>query len=111
MLTSLREVQRDARLGLDVPQQETLDQTLVELKVEELYRCAFETMRKELVQHDERLEKEREDAKRPDADLCSQRRDDLLQNLVQTSVTKALTDLGHVTDTQDEPEEVDGEKK
>ena len=35
---------------------------------------------------------------------------DLLQNLVQTSVTKALTDLGHVTDTQDEPEEVDGEK-
>ena len=36
---------------------------------------------------------------------------DLLQNLVQTSVTKALTDLGHVTDTQDESEEVDGEKK
>ena len=31
-------------------------------------------------------------------------------NLVQTSVTKALTDLGHVTDTQDESEEVDGEK-
>ena len=58
MLTSSREVQRDARLGLEVPQQETLDQTLVEVKVEELYRCAFETMRKELVQHDERLEKE-----------------------------------------------------
>ena len=110
MLTSSREVQRDARLGLEVPQQETLDQTLVEVKVEELYRCAFETMRKELVQHDERLEKEREDAKRRDADLCSQRPGDLLQNLVQTSVTKALTDLGHVTDTQDEPEEVDGEK-
>ena len=55
--------------GLEVPQQETLDQTLVEVKVEELYRCAFETMRKELVQHDERLEKEREDAKRRDADL------------------------------------------
>ena len=34
----------------------------------------------------------------------------MLQNLVQISVTKALTDLGHVTDTQDEPEEVDGEK-
>ena len=67
-------------------------------------------MRKELVQHDERVEKEREDAKRRDADLCSQRPGDLLQNLVQTSVTKALTDLGHVTDTQDEPEEVDGEK-
>ena len=67
-------------------------------------------MRKELVQHDERLEKEREDAKRPDADLCSQRPGDLLQNLVQTSVTKALRDLGHVTDTQDEPEEMDGEK-
>ena len=32
MLTSLREVQRDARLGLEVPQQETLDQTLVEVK-------------------------------------------------------------------------------
>ena len=47
---------------------------------------------------------------RRDADLCSQRPGDLLQNLVQTSVTKALTDLGHVTDTQDEPEEVDGEK-
>ena len=94
-----------------MPQQETLDQTLVEVKVGELYRCAFETMRKELVQHDERLEKEREDAKRRDADLCSQRPGDLLQNLVQTSVTKALTDLGHVTDTQDEPEEVDGEKK
>ena len=60
--------------------------------------------------HDERLEKEREDAKRRDADLCSQRQGDLLQNLVQTSVTKALTDLGHVTDTQDESEEVDGEK-
>ena len=57
MLTSSREVQRDARVGLEVPQQETLDQTLVEVKVEELYRCAFETMRKELVQHDERLEK------------------------------------------------------
>ena len=42
--------------------------------------------------------------------VCSQRPGDLLQNLVQTSVTKALTDLGHVTDTQDEPEEVDGEK-
>ena len=111
MLTSLREVQRDARPGLEVPQQETLDQTLVEVKVEELYRCAFETMRKELVQHDERLEKEREDAKRRDADLCSQRPGDLLQNFVQTSVTKAVTDLGHVTDTQDEPEEVDGEKK
>ena len=68
-------------------------------------------MRKELVQHDERLEKEREDAKRRDADLCSQRPGDLLQNLVQTSVTKALTDMGHVTDTQDEPEEVDGEKR
>ena len=67
-------------------------------------------MRKELVQHDERLEKEREDAKRRDADLCSQRPGDLLQNLVQTSVRKALTDLGHVTDTQDESEEVDGEK-
>ena len=63
------------------------------------------------MQHDGRLEKEREDAKRRDADLCSQRLGDLLQNLVQTSVTKALTDLGHVTDTQDEPEEVDGEKK
>ena len=62
-------------------------------------------------EHDERLEKEREDAKRRDADLCSQRPGDLLQNLVQTSVTEALTDLGHVTDTQDEPEEVDGEKK
>ena len=109
-LTSLREVQRDARLELEVPQQETLDQTLVEVKVEELYRCAFETMRKDLVQHDERLKKEREDAKRRDADLCSQRPGDLLQNLVQTSVTKALTHLGHVTDTQDEPEEVDGEK-
>ena len=83
---------------------------MVEVKVEELYRCAFETMRKELVQHDGRLEKEREDAKRRDADLCSQRPGDLLQNLVQTSVTKALTDLGNVTDTQDEPEEVDGEK-
>ena len=35
---------------------------------------------------------------------------DLLQNLVQTSVTKALIDLGHVMDPQDEPEEVDGEK-
>ena len=57
MLTCSREVQRDARLGLELPQQETLDQTLVEVKVEELYRCAFETMRKELVQHDERLEK------------------------------------------------------
>ena len=111
MLTSLREVRRDARLGLEVSQQETLDQTLVEVKVEELYRCAFQTMRKELVQRDERLEKEREAAKRRDADLCSQRPGDLLQNLVQTSVTKALTDLGHVTDTQDEPEEVDGEKK
>ena len=44
------------------------------------------------------------------ADLCSQRPGDLLQNLVQTSVTEALTDLGHVKDTQDEPEEVDGEK-
>ena len=55
-----------------MPQQETLDQTLVEIKVEELYRCAFETMLKELVQHDERLEKEREDAKRRGADLCSQ---------------------------------------
>ena len=110
MLTSSREVQRDATLGLLVPQQETLDQTLVAVKVEELYRCAFETMRKELVQHDERLEKEREDAKRRDSGLCSQRPGDLLQNLVQTSVTKALTDLGHVTDTQDEPEEVDGEK-
>ena len=65
------------------------DQTLVEVKVEELYRCAFETMRKELVQHDERLEKEREEARRRDADLCSQRPGDLLQNLVQTSVTKA----------------------
>ena len=32
------------------------------------------------------------------------------QNLVQTSVTKALTDLGHVMETQDEPEEVDGDK-
>ena len=94
-----------------MPQQETLDQTLVEVKVGELYRCAFETIRKEVVQHDERLEKEREDAKRRDADLCSQRPGDLLQNLVQTSVTKMLTDLGHVTDTQDEPEEVDGEKK
>ena len=62
---------------------------------------AFETMRKELVQHDER---------RRDVDLCSQRPGDLLQNFVQTSVTKALTDLGHVTDTQDESEEVDGEK-
>ena len=110
MLTSLRKVQRDARLWLEVPQQETLDQTLVEAKVEELYRCAFETMRKELVQHDERLEKEKEEAKRRDADQCSQRPGDLLQNLVQTSVTKALTDLGHVTDTQDEPEVVDGEK-
>ena len=29
---------------------------------------------------------------------------------LQTSVTKALTDLGHVTDTQDESEELDGEK-
>ena len=29
---------------------------------------------------------------------------------LQTSVTKALTDLGHVTDTQDESEVVDGEK-
>ena len=67
-------------------------------------------MRKELVQHDERLEKEREEARRRDADLCSQRPGDLPQNLVQTSVTKALTDLGHVTDTQDESEEVDGEK-
>ena len=53
----LKGSQRDARLGLEVPQQETLDQTLVEGKVEELNRCAFETMRKELVQHDERLEK------------------------------------------------------
>ena len=44
MLTSFREVQRDARLVLEVPQQETPDQTLVEVKVEELYRCAFETM-------------------------------------------------------------------
>ena len=69
MLTSLREVQRDARLELEMPQQETLDQALVEVKVEELYRCAFETMRKELVQHDERLEKESEDAIRRDADL------------------------------------------
>ena len=51
MLTSLREVQRDARLELEVPQQETLDQTLVEVKVEELYQSAFDTMRKELVQH------------------------------------------------------------
>ena len=54
--------------------------------------------------------KKKEDAERRDADLCSQRPGDLLQNLVQTSVTKALTDMGHVTDTQDEPEEVDGEK-
>ena len=110
MLTSSREVQRDARLGLEVPQQETLDQTLVEVKVEELYRCAFETMRTELAQHDERFEREREEARRRDADLCSQRPGDLQQNLVQTSVTKALTDLGRVTDTQDESEEVDGEK-
>ena len=110
MLTSSREVQCDARLKLEVPQQETLDQTLVEVKVAELYRCAFETMRKELVQHDERLEKEREEVRRRDADLCSQRLGDLPQNLVQTPVTKALTDLGHVTDTQDESEEVDGEK-
>ena len=95
---------------MEVPQQETLDQTLVEVKVEEMYRCAFETIRKELMQHDERLEREREEARRRDADLCSQRPGDLLQNLVQTSVTKALTDLGHVTDTQDESEEVDGEK-
>ena len=63
------------------------------------------------MQHDERLEKEREEARRRDADLCSQRPGDLLQNLVQPSVTKALTDLGHVTDTPDESEEVDGEKK
>ena len=62
------------------------------------------------MQHDERLEREREEATRRDADLCSQQPGDLLQNLVQTSVTKALTDLGHVTDTQDETEEVDGEK-
>ena len=110
MLTSSREVQHDARLGLEVPQQETRDQTLVEVKVEQLYHFSFESLREELVQHDERLGKEREDAKRRGADLCSQRPGDLLQNLVQTSVTKALTDLGHVTDTQDESEEVDGEK-
>ena len=50
----------------------------------------------------------REEARRRDADLCSQRPGDLQQNLVQTSVTKASTDLGRVTDTQDESEEVDG---
>ena len=77
--------------------------------VEELYRRVFETMRKELVQHDERLEKEKEDIRRRDADLCSQRLEELLQNLVKTSFTKALTDLGHVTDTQDEAAEIDGE--
>ena len=71
-LTSLMEVQLDARLGLEVPQRETPDQKLVGAKVEELYRSAFETMRRELVQHDERLEKEREEARRRDADLCSQ---------------------------------------
>ena len=87
------EVQHDARLGLEIPQREGLDQKLVEAKVEELYRNAFETMRKELAKHDERLEKEKEEAKRRDAELCSQRPGDLLQNLVQTSVTKALTDL------------------
>ena len=54
--------------------------------------------------------KKREEARRRDADLCSQRPGDLPQNLVQISVTKSLTDLGHVTDTQDESEEVDGEK-
>ena len=85
-----------------------LDQTLVEVEVEELYRCAFEAMRKELVQQDERLEKEREEARRRDAHhLCSRRPGDLLQNRVQTFVTKASTDLGHVTDTQDESEEVE----
>ena len=75
-----------------------------------MYRSAFETMRKELVQHDEQLEKEKEDARRRDADPCSQRPGDLLQNLVQISVTKALMDLTRVTDTQDEAEEVDGEE-
>ena len=61
-LTSLMEVQHDARLGLEIPQREGLDQKLVESKVEELYPSAFETMRKELAQHDERLEKEKEEA-------------------------------------------------
>ena len=57
------EVQRDARLGLEVPQRETLDQKMVEAKVEELYRGAFEIMRKELLQNDERREKEEENAR------------------------------------------------
>ena len=71
MSSSLWEVQRDARLGLEVPQPETFDQTLVEVEVAELHRYLFETMRQDLTQHDERLEKEREDAKRRGRPLFS----------------------------------------
>ena len=35
MISSLWEVQRDARLGLEVPQPETLDQTLVEVHLKQ----------------------------------------------------------------------------
>ena len=54
--------------------------------------------------------KKKEDARQRDEDPCSQRPGDVLQNLLQTSVTKSLTDLGHVLEAQDEPEEADGEK-